>query len=161
VSNTPFRGYKTQNHEGGIATPFIVRWPAVIETPGAMANQVGHVIDLMPTCLDVAGVQSPGSFDGHKILPLEGKSLLSVLEGRRRESRNALFWEIGGNPAMRMGKWKLVARRGKPWELYDIEADRTEMKDLAAQEPARVREMAAMYKAWASRVGAAPGPIAP
>jgi len=161
VSNTPFRNYKTQNHEGGIATPLIMRWPVVINSPGVITDQVGHVIDVVPTCLDVAGVKYPDSFDGHKTLPLEGKSLLPILEGKQRGGHDALFWEIGGNPAVRIGKWKLVALRGRPWELYDLQADRTEMNNLAAQHPDRVREMVATYKAWAKRVGAASGPRGP
>jgi len=161
VSNTPFRGYKGANHEGGIATPLIVRWPAVVDEPGAITRQVGHVIDVMPTCLDVAGVAYPERFDGHEVLPLEGKSLRPILEGKERTGHDALYWELGANPAVRRGKWKLVARKGRPWELYDMEADRTEMNDLAAQKPDTVKEMAAMYTAWAKRVGAARGPKSP
>ena len=160
VSNTPFRQYKGTNYEGGIATPLIVRWPAIIDKPGAITHQVGHVMDIMPTCLQVAGVKYPHSFDGHKILPLEGKSLLPILESRQLEGHHGYYWELLGNPAVRMGKWKLVALKGQPWELYDMEADRTEMNDLAAQYPDNVREMVTLYKAWARRVGAAPGPKA-
>ena len=161
LSNTPLRQYKGTNHEGGIATPLIVRWPAIIERPGTITHQVGHVMDIMATSLQVAGVKYPHSFDGHKILPLEGKSLLPILESRQREDPDAYYWELRGNPAVRMGKWKLVALKEQPWELYDMEADRTEMNDLAAQHPDKVREMATLYKAWARRVGADSGPKAP
>ena len=160
VSNTPFRQYKGTNYEGGIATPSIVRWPAIIDKPGAITHQVGHVMDIMPTCLQVAGVKYPHNFDGHKILPLEGKSLLPILESRQLEGHHEYYWELQGNPAVRMGKWKLVALKEQPWELYDMEADRTEMNDLAAQYPDKVRQMATLYKAWARRVGSAPGPKA-
>ena len=161
LSNTPFRQYKGTNHEGGIATPLIVRWPAIIEKPGAISHQVGHVMDILPTCLQVAGVKYPHSFDGHKILPLEGKSLLQVLESRGAEGPDAYAWELRGNPALRMGRWKLVALKDQSWELYDMEADRTEMNDLAAQQPGKVREMATLYETWARRVGADSGPKAP
>ena len=155
VSNTPFREYKGTNHEGGIATPLIIRWPAIIDKPGTITGRVGHVIDIMPTCLDVAGVTYPERFDGHKVLPLEGNSLRPILEGKEPAGREALYWELGGNLAVRMGKWKLVALKGQPWELYDMEADRTEMNNLAAQNPDKLKEMAAMYNTWAKRVGAA------
>ena len=161
LSNTPFRQYKRTNHEGGIATPLIVRWPSIIDNPGAITHQVGHIMDIVATCLEVAGVKYPNSFDGHEILPLEGKSLLPILESRQVEGPDAYYWELGGNPAVRMGKWKLVALKEEPWELYDMEIDRTEMNDLAAQKPGKVKEMASLYEAWARRVGAKPGAKAP
>ena len=161
LSNTPFRQYKRTNHEGGIATPLIVRWPSIIDNPGAITHQVGHIMDIVATCLEVAGVKYPNSFDGHEILPLEGKSLLPILESRQVEGPDAYYWERGGNSAVRMGKWKLVALKEEPWELYDMEIDRTEMNDLAAQKPGKVKEMASLYEAWARRVGAEPGAKAP
>ena len=155
VSNTPFRLYKGCSHEGAIATPLIAYWPEAIKQRGAITPQVGHIIDLMATCLDVAGVRYPAAFRGRQVLPLEGKSLLPIFEGKRREGHDALCWALRGSRAVRMGKWKLVALRGKPWELYDVEADRTEMNNLAAQEPERLRAMAAVYRAWAQRCGVA------
>jgi arylsulfatase A-like enzyme len=145
VSNTPFRRFKSFVHEGGIATPFIAHWPGVIR-PGGIAGQVGHVIDLLPTCLDLAGGRPAAA---------EGKSLVPVLSGGSIGPR-ALFWEHEGNRAVREGKWKLVARHGRPWELYDLEADRTESADQAARMPEREGELRALYDAWASRCGVVP-----
>jgi arylsulfatase A-like enzyme len=155
VSNTPFRLYKSQAHEGGIATPLIAYWPGVTQ-PGRITHQPGHIIDLMATCLDVAGVRYPRTYRGRRVTPLEGKSLMPVLRGQRRAGHKALFWEHEGNRAVRQGRWKLVARFNGAWELYDLEADRTELTDLAAKLPRKVRELAAQYEAWARRVGVVP-----
>ncbi len=155
VSNTPFRLYKHWVHEGGIATPLICRWPSVLRGNGRLTHQVGHVIDLMPTCLEAARVKYPASFGGYRLKPLEGTSLLPILRGETL-TRGMLFWEHEGNRAVRDGKWKLVARHRGPWELYDMEADRTEMNDLAAKFPALVTYMAKAYEEWAKRAGVEP-----
>ena len=158
LSNTPFRRYKHFNHEGGIATPLIVRWPSRIKTPGALRGQVGHVIDLMPTCLDAAGAGYPKEFGGKPILPMEGRSLLPALEDKPVE-REALFWEHEGNAAVRKGDWKLVRLgRGGKWELYDLAADRTELHDLSQKEPARMKELQATWEVWAKRANVEPAP---
>lgn len=151
VSNTPFRQYKGTNHEGGIATPLIVRWPAVIKQAESVTHQVGHVIDIMATLADVAGATYPSIYQGRNILPLEGKSLLPVFHGQKRDGHRVLCWEQDGNKAIRMDKWKLVALRNRPWELYHMETDRTEISDLAAQHPDIVRQMEKAYLAWAAR----------
>ena len=151
VSNTPFRLYKRFNHEGGNATPFIVRWPSVIRKGGDIAHEVGHIIDVMATCLDVAGVPYPSQYDGHEIVPLEGRSLRPIFEGRRRREHDALFWEYMRNKAVRKGKWKLVTVGDNPWQLYDMESDRTEQNDLSATMPEKVEELARLYEAWVKR----------
>jgi arylsulfatase A-like enzyme len=153
ASNTPFRLYKKWAHEGGIATPMIAAWPGRIKQ-GTITRQTGHVMDLMPTVLDVAGATYPKTYEGRRILPLEGRSLLPVLEGRQRQGHEAIFWEHEGNRAVRMGRWKLVSQGQDRWELYDVEADRTEQRDLAAAHPDRAAEMKASWENWASRVGA-------
>jgi arylsulfatase A-like enzyme len=155
ASNTPFRLYKHWVHEGGIATPLIVSWPAVIKE-GAITHQPGHVIDLLPTCLDVAGVPYPKTFKEQELLPPEGKSLLPVLQGKTRGGHEALFWEHEGNRAVRQGKWKLVSRFPGGWELYDLEADRTELHDLAGRHPDVVKGLLDSYDKWAARVGVQP-----
>jgi arylsulfatase A-like enzyme len=158
ASNTPFRLYKHYAHEGGIATPFIVHWPAGLSNKG-ITHAVGHEIDVMPTCLELAGVSYPASSKAGTTPPsLEGKSLVPVFEGKQLAERS-LFWEHEGNSAMREGMWKLVSRFPDAWELYDMEHDRTERHDLADLHPDRVKRMASDYAVWAKRVGVQPWPM--
>jgi arylsulfatase len=161
ASNTPFRLYKHFVHEGGISTPLIAHWPKGMEAGrrGGWVKEAGHVIDIAPTCLDVAGAEQPDSRNGTEVLPIEGVSLLPALKGQPLRREQPIFWEHEGNRAVRDGKWKLVAkgRRG-PWELYDVEADRTESEDLAAAEPERVKRMADQWERWALRTNAKPWP---
>jgi Arylsulfatase A and related enzymes len=128
ASNTPFRLYKHWVHEGGISTPMIAYWPAVIKQKNTLTRQTGHVIDIMATCADVGGATYPKTFKGKPVKPLEGKSLLPIFKGGQRKGHEAIFWEHEGNRAVRAGKWKLVSKYPDQWELYDMEADRTEMK---------------------------------
>ncbi len=156
VSNTPFREYKHWVHEGGIATPLIVHWPAGIAARGELRHEPGHLVDILPTCLDAAAARYPRVVSGHAIQQTEGRSLLPAFSGRPLE-RDALYWEHEGNRAVRAGNWKLVAKgpRG-PWELYDLAADRTETRDLAHAEPVRVRDLALKWEQWARRARVIP-----
>ncbi|HSW47247.1 MAG TPA: arylsulfatase [Phycisphaerae bacterium] len=156
ASNTPFRLYKHWVHEGGIATPLVACWPKVIREKGTITSQVGHVIDLMATCVDVAGAKYPETVNGRPIVPLEGRSLLPILRGEQRAGHDAIFWEHEGNRAVRQSRWKLVSRYPGKWELYDLEADRTELHDLTADHPERVKAMSALYDGWAKRAGVVP-----
>jgi len=151
VSNTPFRLYKRFNHEGGNSTPFIARWPTVIKKGGTITNQIGHIIDVMATCVDIAGTQYPSRYKGNNITKLEGKSLLPIFEGRKRDGHDAIFWEFMRNKAVRKDKWKLVTVGDNPWELYNMETDRTELNDLSAKMPEKVAELAKLYDAWVRR----------
>ena len=155
ASNTPFRRYKHWVHEGGIATPLIVRWPAVIKSGGRLAHQVGHVVDVMPTCLEAANIAYPTHHHGHKIIPCQGESLMPIFLGETRQ-RGPIFWEHEGNRAVRDGKWKLVSKFPGKWELYDIQADRTETNNLAEEFPAIADYMANLYKTWADRSNVEP-----
>ncbi|UCG47971.1 MAG: arylsulfatase [Phycisphaerales bacterium] len=159
ASNTPFRRFKHWVHEGGIATPLIARWPAVIKNAGAITHQAGHIIDIMATCLDAAGLEYPTERGGVKITPVEGRSLLAVFKGKERAGHEAIYWEHEGNRAVRQGKWKLVAAHGGDWELYDLEADRTELNDLAGEHPAMVERLKGLYEKWAERCGVQAWPI--
>lgn len=157
VNNTPFREFKTFSHEGGISTPFIAHWPGRIQTPGQISGQVGHVIDLMATCLDAAGVGYPRKYEGRKIPPREGQSLLPAIVSAAAEPQSReLYWDFANHLAVREGDYKLVGPNAKKlvWELYDIDADRNELVDLTAQMPARAKRMAGMYDAWKARVTA-------
>ncbi len=156
VSDTPFLLYKHFTHEGGIASPFIARWPAVIKNPGTVSSQLGHVTDIMATFVEIAGAKHPENFAGHTIQPLEGSSLLPIFEGKARPHPSPIFWEHEGNRAVRQQQWKLVARQGLPWELYDTVADRTEQNNLAAKHPEKVMELSDLYEAWAKRCNVRP-----
>ncbi|HAK93523.1 MAG TPA: arylsulfatase [Planctomycetes bacterium] len=160
VSNTPFREYKHFVHEGGIATPLIAHWPNGIARGGEKEHQPGHLIDIMATCVDVAGARYPAEVGERRIQPPEGRSLRPAFEGRTIE-RDALYWEHEGNRALRAGKWKLVAKGPEgAWELYDMEKDRTELHDLAAVHPEKTRELVEKWEAWARRAHAVPWPWA-
>lgn len=158
LENTPFRRFKHFIHEGGISTPFIVHWPEGIAAKNKLRQQVGHIVDIMPTCVEVAGAKYPAEFNGKPILPMEGKSLLPAFENRPLD-RDALYWEHEGNAAVRVGDWKLVrpGREG-PWELYNLKTDRTELHDLVSQEPERVKELSQKWEAWAVRTNVLPYP---
>ncbi len=156
ASNTPFRLYKHWVHEGGIASPLVACWPAINRRGGTLAHQPAHITDIMATCLDVAGAVYPKTYRGREITPLEGTSLLPVFEGRQWKRRGALFWEHEGNRAVREGPWKIVSRYPDRWELYNMEDDRTEMRNLAEADPRRARRMAEMYEVWARRCGVVP-----
>ncbi|MBN2475224.1 MAG: arylsulfatase [Pirellulales bacterium] len=160
ASNTPFRLYKHWVHEGGVATPLIVHWPRQMTARGELCRQPAHVLDIMATCLEVAAIGYPRQVNGREIIPLEGKSLVPAFSGRAIR-REAIYWEHEGNRAVRTGDWKLVARHGRPWELYDLKADRTETDNLVQQQPELVERMIAMYERWARRCGVAPWPPKP
>jgi len=158
VSNTPFRLYKHWVHEGGISTPLICHWPGHVKTPGALYHEPGQLIDIMATCVDVSGARYPSTYKGHDIQPMEGVSLAPAFEARGLGDR-AIYWEHEGNRAVRRGKWKLVSRHPGGWELYDMEADRTELNDLASTHPEKLNELKSLYQAWAKRCGVRPWPL--
>ncbi|MCA9067534.1 MAG: sulfatase-like hydrolase/transferase, partial [Planctomycetaceae bacterium] len=152
LSNTPFRSTKLSGYEGGIRTPLIAKWPGVIKG-GQLTDQVGHVIDLMPTCLEIAQTNYPVEFKGRKPLPVEGKSLLPIFRGEKRAGHETLCWSVPRHHVVRKGRWKAIRpQKGGEWQLFDLEADGTETTDLAKQEPKRVQELARHFDMWQSRV---------
>lgn len=158
LSNTPFREYKHWVHEGGIATPFIAHWP-----DGGLQAGIDHdphqLPDVLATVLEVTGASYPDNFPGRDLLPPEGTSMLSSWQGTPT-GEHPLFFEHEGNGATREGRWKLVRKFGKDWELYDLDKDRTELHDLSDQQPERVGAMAGRWQQWADRCGVKPrGPI--
>jgi arylsulfatase len=160
TSNTPFRRFKHWTEEGGISAPCIVRWPGKTGEAGRIEQAaLGHVIDVMPTFLAAAGVTYRAEFNGKAILPAEGRNLVPAIAGEPFDRDDALFWEHEGNRAVRRGKWKLVGPSGTPWQLYDIDTDRTEANDLAQKDPTRVAEMIRAYEEWARRCGVREWPL--
>jgi arylsulfatase len=149
LANTPLRKSKIFTHEGGIATPLIVHWPAGVAARGELRHTPGHLVDIVPTLLDLTGVAAPTSAGGEARPPLVGRSLLPALAQDVRIERDALWWHHQGNRAFRVGDWKIVASGpDSPWELYDLATDRGESRDRAAEQPGRVQELAA---SWAQR----------
>tara|TARA_R110002096_G_scaffold26518_2_gene81737 strand:- start:2482 stop:4008 length:1527 start_codon:yes stop_codon:yes gene_type:complete len=155
AQNTPLRRYKAHCHEGGVATPLVIRWPAAI-APGTKTDAVGHIIDFLPTFLELGGAEYPSEHRGTPLIPVEGRSLLPVLEGRPEEriAHEKLFWNWSKTRAMRQGDWKLVGERDR-WSLYDLSRDRTETRDLSAKHPERLDAMIRDWEAWAKLTGVA------
>ena len=154
--NTPFLRYKIDTFEGGIATPLIVHGPESIVPRGKIRNQVAHIIDLMPTLLDIAGARYPAEFKSKVIQPMEGVSLRAAFKGEPLPER-PLFWEHQGNAAVRVGNWKAVrpGRQGE-WQLFDLATDRTESNNLAAENPGKLESLKKTWDDWARRVAAHP-----
>jgi arylsulfatase A-like enzyme len=165
VSNTPFRRHKTWVHEGGIATPLIVHWPKGIAARGELRHNPGHVIDLAPTILEVAGADRVTTLDGQPVPKPPGTSLVAAFQRDGAVQHDALWWLHEGNRAIRVGDWKLVAAKDAPWELFDLATDRAETRDLSASRPEMVRELSRRWErlrdeftALARRDRDAPGP---
>ena len=161
VSNTPFREYKHWVHEGGISTPLVAHWPKGIapDLRGKFEHQPAHLIDLMATCVDLAKADYPKEFKGQKIVPLQGVSLKPAFSGKKLDRENPIYWEHEGNRAIRIGKWKLVAKGANgAWELYDLDADRSELNNLASAHEDRAKDMADKWEAWAIEANAKPWP---
>jgi arylsulfatase len=158
VSDTPFREYKHWEHEGGISTPLIVHWPKGIASSrrGKLESQPGHLIDIMATCVDVAGARYPAVAHNDSIPPMEGTSLAPAFRGKSLERKSPIFWEHEGNRAVRDGDWKLVAKENKPWELYNLKLDRTEQHDVASAEPGKAEKLANEWNVWAARANVLP-----
>lgn len=168
ASNTPFRLFKHWAHEGGIATPLIASWPGKTPMGVINAKQIGHVKDIMATCLEAAGVKYPAVYDGRPVQPIEGRSLLPAMLDAGAAANHPIYWEHEGNRAVRDGRWKLVScynevreqtdrvgtgRRTGKWELYDMLADRTELRNLADVYPRKAEELARKHEEWSARVG--------
>ena len=159
VSNTPYRLYKSMEHEGGIITPLIVYWPKEIRTGGRLIGEPVHIIDIMPTCLALGNASYPEKFKGNKILPMEGRSFLPLLHKTKNAGRRELFWEHQGNKAVRQGDWKLVKLHAHPWELYNLNQDPTELNDLVDQKIVIKDKLLSDYEQWMLKNGVREWPV--
>ena len=154
MSNTPFRKYKMYNHEGGIATPLIVHWPKGISTTTKVTQQQGHVIDIMPTLIEVSGAKYPKKINNISIYPAQGSSFLKALKGEET-SRAPMFFEHNGNRAVIKGNWKLVSEGiqkppyTKAWELYDLSQDRAEAHNLIDKNTEKTKTLENLWNSWA------------
>ena len=147
MCNTPLRLYKQYAHEGGSSTPLIAHWPAGIRARGDLTGFPSHLVDIMPTLVELAAAKYPKTHKGEKTLAMEGVSLLPAFRGEPKRGDHPLYWDFNANHAVRAGDWKLVAERGKDWELYNLAEDRSETDDLAGEKPDLVEKLAKQYDA--------------
>ncbi len=157
--NTPFRYWKRESYHGGVATPTIIQWPAGMKIPaGSIVKDPCHYIDVMPTCLEIAGASYPSEYKGNKIqaLPAEAQSIVPLLKGSDDwNSERVMYWEHEGGKAVRVGDWRLTQVIDGKWALYDLSKDNSETTDLSAQYPEKVKELKKMWNIWAAGVGLA------
>ncbi len=147
--NAPFRYWKGESYEGGTATPLIVHWPDGLKTkPGDITSKFGHVMDVMPTFLELAGLEYPQEFNGNKIISYSGKSMVPIFQNKVSTPRDRVFWEYSKTKAVREGDWKISARKGKDWELFNMKDNRTETIDLSEKYPEKVEEMSQEWESW-------------
>ena len=152
VSNTPYRLFKNNSHEGGICTPLIASWPEGIKNPGRISSFRGHMIDIMATLIDVSGAKYPKTFDGKNIIPMEGTTLRPVFQGSTSPRKEPLFWKWSKGWAVTDGPWKLVSSDGgKTVELFDTYKDRTETNDLAQAKPKVVKRLLTLHSDWLAK----------
>jgi arylsulfatase len=165
AANTPFRLHKHWVHEGGIASPLIVHWPAGIRERGQLRHTPGHFIDLLPTLLELAGAAAPGPWNGALPPPLPGRSLTPAFAADRAIPRDYLYWHHMTNRALRVGDWKVASAGGKasdgPWELYNLREDRCELNDRAREHPAKLQELTALWQRCEADFLQQAGPPAP
>jgi arylsulfatase A-like enzyme len=158
LANTPFWRYKHFTHEGGIATPLIIHWPEGIakDRDGKLEPQPGHLVDLMPTVVELTGARYPKEYHGNRIQSMEGASLVPAFAGTTIERKQPIYFAHEGNRGLRSGKWKIVMKYKGLWELYDMEADRTERHNLIDSEPELAKNLIAQWDDWAKRADVDP-----
>lgn len=161
VSNTPFRLYKRNQHEGGTSTAMIAHWPAGIDKPGRWSDDISHLIDIMPTALELADGKYPATQDGKPLPKLPGRSMTPIFKDKAFGQREDLFLHYSSHRAMISGKWKLVSAFNCPWELYQLDIDRTELNNLASKLPEKAAQMEAKYLTWWKSVGQKPFKLKP
>ncbi|HVW59020.1 MAG TPA: glycoside hydrolase family 2 TIM barrel-domain containing protein, partial [Puia sp.] len=162
VANTPFRYWKIESFEGGTRTPFIASWPKGLKVrKGSIVPQAATLVDIMPTLVSLAGAKYPSEYKGHAITPMQGLSLLPVLQDKPWKGHEAVFNEHHRGRSVRMGSWKLVSPDADTtWQLYDMQRDGSELHDLAAVYPGKAHFMDSLWQGWAvaNKVYPRPGP---
>ena len=138
--------------EGGICTPLVAYWPAVIKNKGSINRRPIHFIDFLATFIDITGAEYPKKIRDQDIVPLQGESFLTALKGKDQTRNRPLFWDWRDG-AVREGDWKLVSQK-KAWALYNLAEDRSEITDLSEKYPEKVKELKTLYNQWAKEVGA-------
>jgi arylsulfatase len=151
AQNTPLRRYKSNVHEGGSCVPCIMHWPKGMKAKtGSITQQRGHMVDIMSTCIDLAGAKYPAKFDGNDIAPNEGTSLVPMIKGGRQDHERAYYFNHSGTRAVIKGDWKVIAERRGPWELHNITKEKTEITNVADKMPEKVKQLT---KLWEARFG--------
>ena len=154
AQNAPFKKHKSTANEGGVLTPCIAWWPGRIAA-NEITRQPAHIIDIMPTLLELGNGTYPTEFQGNQILPVEGKSFVGILMGKQREPHQQLAWEWAGNSALREGDWKVVwNKKASDWKLYNLAEDRSETTDRASDNPELTERLGQAWKDWAKKTGA-------
>lgn len=152
VANTPFRLYKSDSHEGGIATPLIIYGPENIVPSGTVTAYPSHLIDILPTILELTNAEYPESFNGDTIYPFDGVSLLPLDEKNMHDREKPIFWQFGEGKAIMKDNWKLVSDNNKEWELYDVSADKTETNNLINEFPEIAEDLNKEWQQWFEKV---------
>jgi arylsulfatase len=146
ASNTPYRQFKKYDHEGGIKTPMIAHWPMAIKQPGEIIESPAHLVDLLPSILEVTNTSLPVMSHGKETMKVDGVSLRNILLGEEAQTkRESLFFHHSAGRALRQGGWKIVSKTKKKWELYNLKKDPVELRDLAEENPERLQQM---IKVW-------------
>ena len=160
VSNTPYRMFKQFDHEGGIRTPLIAHWPRGISNRGGLTAEVAHLVDILPTLVEITGARLPASSGGSRRIAINGRSLAGVFRGKKRQGHDSIYFSHNKGRAIREGKWKLVQdRKKKQWELYDLGKDPTELRDLSQEEPGIAAGLKARWTAWFKQQASQNSPV--
>ena len=165
AGNTPLRMFKGYPSQGGVRAPAFFHYPRAMQA-AAMNDSVITVKDIMPTLLELAGIEHPGAglFQGREVLAMQGRSVVPVLTGERasiREPDDYMGWELFGKQAIRQGDWKTINIPSIPsrdvrlpvlkpgqWQLYNLAQDPAEMNDLADSNPEKLRELLALWERY-------------
>lgn len=161
VSNAPFKKHKKFAFEGGMRTPLIAHWPEGLKDPGRISHEPGHITDIMSTCIDVAGTVYPKEYNGNRIKPAPGLSLLPLLQAKKREFHKAIFCEHWNSASVRSKHWKLVTlnyQKPQKWELYNLNDDPSETQNLRSKFPEKTKELYDLFLNWSGDVQVLPEP---